>query len=93
MIACSMDLMPTASSFTFSVQAALTGETKGKDTLNGEEAHDTGITALYAGPSFGFTWGTALSAELAADLPVVQNNTQLQLVPDYRLRGAAVWRF
>jgi hypothetical protein len=78
---------------TFSVQGVLSGETKGKDTLKGVKAGDTAITALYAGPSFSFTWGTALSAELAADLPVVQNNTQLQLVPDYRLRGAAIWRF
>jgi hypothetical protein len=79
--------------YTLSLQGLLTGESKGKDTLSGVKANDTGITALYAGPSFGFTWGTALSVELAADLPVVQNNTQLQLVPDYRLRGAAIWRF
>jgi hypothetical protein len=79
--------------YTLSVQGLLTGESKGKDTLSGVKADDTGITALYAGPSFSFTWGTALSAELAADLPVIQNNTQLQLVPDYRLRGAVIWRF
>lgn len=79
--------------YTISLQGLVTGESKGKDTLNGVKADDTGITALYAGPSFSFTWGTALSAELAADLPVVQNNTQLQLIPDYRLRGAAIWRF
>ena len=29
----------------------------------------------------------------AVDVPVVQHETQLQIVADYRLRAAAVWRF
>jgi hypothetical protein len=40
-----------------------------------------------------FTWTTQLSAELTADLPVLQNNTALQTLPTFRLRGGLVWRF
>jgi hypothetical protein len=39
------------------------------------------------------TWHENLSAELAADFPVALNNTALQIVPDYRIRGALSWRF
>jgi hypothetical protein len=28
-----------------------------------------------------------------ADLPVLQNVTSLQIVPDYRIRAGLVWRF
>jgi hypothetical protein len=75
------------------VQALVSGETKGKDTLDDRRLDDTGITALYAGPGFTFTWGSSLAADIAADLPVVQNNTALQIVPDFRLRGGVTWRF
>jgi hypothetical protein len=78
---------------TLSVQAAFSGETKGKDTLDGVAADDTALTALYLGPDIAATWGTSLSAEIGADLPVLIHNTALQIVPDYRLRGALVWRF
>lgn len=74
-------------------QILFSGETKGNDTLDGEKAGDTGITALYLGPAFRFSWGTHLGSEIGADLPVLQNNTQLQIVPDYRLRGGISWRF
>lgn len=75
------------------VQVLVTGETKGNDELDGVKANDTGVTSLFAGPAFALTWRTSLNAELAADLPVVRHNTALQIVPDYRLRGAFTWRF
>ncbi|MGE5752789.1 MAG: hypothetical protein ACM319_04020 [Deltaproteobacteria bacterium] len=78
---------------TLGLQLALTGETKGKDKFQGQEAADTGITSLFLGPEASLTWHENLSAELAADFPVVENNTSLQIVPDYRLRGAVSWRF
>ena len=34
-----------------------------------------------------------VSAELGADLPVLINNTALQVVPDYRIRGGIAIRF
>jgi hypothetical protein len=79
--------------WTITVQGLFGGETKGKDEIDGVAADDTGITTLFAGPGFALTWGTSLHAELAADLPVVRNNTAVQIVPDYRLRGAVTWRF
>lgn len=79
--------------YSVSVQAALVGETKGQDRQQGRRLDDTAVTNLYAGPRIQVTWGTALSAEVAADLPVIQHNTALQIVADYRVRAAAVWRF
>jgi len=79
--------------YTLGVQAVLSGESKGKDTLAGVPADDTAITSFYAGPGLLFTWGTSLGAELAGDIPVVQNNSALQIVPDYRVRGGFTWRF
>jgi hypothetical protein len=79
--------------YSFGAQLLLSGETKGTDTLQGQSEGDTGITALYLGPAFRFGWGTHLGAQIGADLPVLQNNTQLQIVPDYRLRGGVTWRF
>jgi hypothetical protein len=79
--------------FSLAWQAVLSGETKGKDELDGDDLDDTSITSLYIGPGFTFTWGTSLSADIVADLPVLQNNSSLQIVPDYRLRGGITWRF
>jgi hypothetical protein len=78
---------------TLGLQLVLSGETKGKDTQAGETLDDTAITALYMGPSVRFTWGTQLSAELTGELPVVQNNTALQIVANYRIRAGVLWRF
>lgn len=79
--------------YAFSAQAVFSGETKGTDTVEGEKVDDTGLTALYLGPAFQFTWGTHLTAEIGADLPVLQHNTGLQILPAYRLRGGITWRF
>lgn len=79
--------------YSLGLQAVLSGETKGKDTQAGERLDDTGITALYVGPGFNLTWGTSLAVDLAVDVPVVQENTAVQIVPDYRIRGGMIWRF
>jgi hypothetical protein len=79
--------------YAFGAQVLFSGETKGTDTLKGERVGDTGLTALYLGPAFRFSWDVHLSIEIAADLPVLQNTTELQIVPDYRLRGGISWRF
>jgi hypothetical protein len=78
---------------TLGLQLAAIGETKGKDTFQGEVAQDTGISQITLGPEAAFTWHENLSAELGVDFPVVQNNTSLQIVGDYRIRAAASWRF
>jgi hypothetical protein len=79
--------------YTLGLQAALAGETKGTDEQRGERVGDTGLTAVYMGPRLLFTWGHALYADVAGELPVVQNNSGLQIVPDYRIRGGLTWRF
>lgn len=79
--------------YSLGLQAVVTGETKGKDELDGVPADDTGITALYAGPEVTFTWGSSLGADLVLDVPVVQHNTALQIVADYRVRAGFTWHF
>lgn len=78
---------------TLALQFIVSGETKKRDTFEGESADDTGITSVYLGPELNFTWSDKLSAELAVDIPVVMRNTALQLVPDYRVRAALTWHF
>jgi len=51
------------------------------------------VTAVYLGPQLSFTWTSKLSAQLGADLPVSIDNTALQTVPDYRVRGGLTWHF
>jgi hypothetical protein len=79
--------------FTVSLQANLSGESKQRDTFQGEKADDTGITSVYIGPQLTATWGEKLSAELGVDIPVSIDNTALQAVPDYRIRAAFTWHF
>jgi len=73
--------------------AVFSGGSKGNDRLRGKKLTDTGLTALYLGPAVDFTWGRRLHASFTADLPVLQNNSSLQIVADYRLRGGITWRF
>jgi hypothetical protein len=79
--------------YSFGAQALFSGETKGTDSVQGQNVGDTGLTTLSLGPAFRFSWGTHLAAEIVADLPVLQHNTGLQILPDYRLRGGITWRF
>lgn len=82
-----------AHSQTLGVQAVLTCDSKGTDALKGVRQPDTGYTALYAGPGISFTLDSNFSLDVIADIPAIQNNSALQLVPDFRIRGGAVWRF
>jgi len=86
-------LLNLNNSFTLSIQANVSGETKGKDELDGEKAEDTGITVVYLGPEVVLTWQETLSIEFGADFPMSIDNTALQIVPDWRLRGAVTWHF
>lgn len=79
--------------FTTGFQATISGESKGNDTLNGTTEDDTARTGVYVGPELVFTYGTSLGASIALDVSVVQNNSALQIVPDYRFRGGFTWRF
>ena len=74
------------------LQLACSGEHKDLDRFQGQPAEDTGITSVFLGPRLIASHGK-LSFELAAELPVLINNTALQAVPDYRLRGSFAFRF
>lgn len=79
--------------WTASFQFVVSGEDKGKDVQFGVKLDDTAITAVYLGPAVAITWLDHLSASLAVDLPVIQDVSGTQIVPDYRLRGGLSWRF
>ncbi len=79
--------------YTLGLQAIFSGETKGLDKLSGVKLGDTGYTGLYLGPGATFTWGENLQVTLGADIPVKRNNSEIQMVPDYRIRGGLTWRF
>jgi len=74
------------------VQLAVSGEHKDVDRFRGQPAEDTGITSVFLGPRLIASHGK-LSAEIAADLPVSIDNTALQAVPDYRVRGSFAIQF
>jgi hypothetical protein len=74
------------------LQLVCSGEHKGLDRFQGNAAEDTGITSVFLGPRVVASFGK-VSAELAVELPVSIDNTALQVVPDYRLRGSVAIRF
>ena len=75
------------------LQAFLSGLTKGNDEQDGQSVGDTAFTGLYMGPRAVFTWGRSLAADVSGELPLVQHNTGLQIVPDYTIRATLSWRF
>jgi hypothetical protein len=78
---------------TLALQAVVSGETKGQDTVNGEAMDDTAVTSVFLGPQISYTWSSWLSAMVGADLPVSIVSSGEQLVPNYRVRAAVTWRF
>ncbi|HSU54016.1 MAG TPA: hypothetical protein VLT36_08175 [Candidatus Dormibacteraeota bacterium] len=79
--------------YALSLEAIVSGENKGKDTFSAVEDPDSAETLVYLGPQINFTWRSKLSVLLAADLPVFRDNSGVQVMPDYRVRGAFTWRF
>jgi hypothetical protein len=75
------------------VQFRVSGSSKTNDTFQGVKATDTAMTDVYVGPLFTLQWSQRLSASMGIDLPVLQDETSLQAVPDYRVRGGVTWRF
>ncbi|HUR46833.1 MAG TPA: hypothetical protein VMZ27_13225 [Candidatus Saccharimonadales bacterium] len=79
--------------YTLSLQAVVSGEHKGTDRFRGHEAEDTGVTMVYAGPQVAVSWKENLSAEAGLDIPVIRDNTALQIVSDWRVRAGVTWHF
>jgi hypothetical protein len=82
-----------AHNYSLGLEAVLSCDTKGNDTIDDVPVTDTALTVLYAGPGVRVTAGTSLTAEVIGDLPAIENNSGLQVVPSYRIRGGLVWRF
>jgi hypothetical protein len=78
---------------TFAVQLICSGESKQKDEFRGELAEDTALTAVYLGPKFSGTFRDRIAAEVEIDIPVLIDNSALQIVPDYRVRAGISVRF
>jgi hypothetical protein len=76
-----------------SVGLNLSGEKKGEDDLEGEPLDDTAIDTVYGGISATYADRGRLYAELAVDLPIEQDNSGLQILPDSRLRAGLTVRF
>ncbi len=72
--------------------AVVSGEYRDVDRLEGYEADDTGITCVSVGPRVVASLGK-ISAEVAVELPVLIDNTVLQVVQGYRISGAMAFRF
>jgi hypothetical protein len=77
---------------TVGLQFVVSGEHKDVDRFRGAKAVDTGIDSVFLGPRLVASHGR-FSAEIAVDLPVAIDNTALQAVPDYRLRGGISVQF
>lgn len=74
------------------LQCVCSGEYKDVDRFRGAKAEDTGVTAVSLGPRVVASHGR-WSVEVAAELPVLIDNTALQAVPNYRLRGGIALQF
>jgi hypothetical protein len=74
------------------LQFVVSGEYKDVDRFRGKAAEDTGITSVFVGPRVVASRGR-WSAEVDVDLPISIDNTALQVVPDYRLRGGVSFHF
>jgi hypothetical protein len=74
------------------LQFVISGEHKDVDRFRGKPAEDTGITSVFVGPRAVASW-RRWSVELDVGLPVLIDNTALQVVPDYRLRAGISLQF
>ena len=74
------------------IEFMISGEHKDVDRFRGKPAADTGITSLFVGPRVVASHGH-WSAEADVDLPVLIDNTALQVVPDYRVRAGIGFHF
>jgi hypothetical protein len=74
------------------LQFAVSGDHKDVDRFQGKPAVDTGITSVSVGPRVVASFGK-MSAEIGTDLPVLIDNTSLQVVADYRIRAGFSIRF
>jgi hypothetical protein len=75
------------------VEFVCAGETKGEDKFRGRRSDDTSATNVYLGPKISASFRNRFTAEVALDIPVRQENSGIQIMPDYRLHAAIGWTF
>ena len=80
-------------SYTFSLEAAISGEHRGADTYKDQPVDSSGFTVVYVGPKVNYTWKDRLTAHLGVDFPVSVTNSGLQAVPGPRVRAGLTWMF
>ena len=78
---------------TFSLAANFVYDSEARAELFERKSNSTGMTVVYGGPQFNFTWGSHFSVQGGADLPIRIINNGFQNVPDYRAYGGLTWRF
>lgn len=76
-----------------SLQAMVSGDTKGKDEFGGYQLTGTSETGVYLGPQINFTWRDRIVAQLGAALPVSIETDGIQIVPTYRIFASATFHF
>jgi hypothetical protein len=79
--------------YSLALQMIASGAYKGNDELDGQSLDDSRAAFVFLGPGVTFTWSTSLGADITADLPVSRDNTGVQIVPSYRIRGGMTWHF
>lgn len=75
------------------VQALASEDHKGLDSLAGDAQVDTGISVRYLGARVSGSIGQRFTAQASVEIPVRIRTTETMVVPDYRLKAAANWRF
>ena len=79
--------------FNLALAAECTGSSKGQDVFQGNTATDTSGTVVYLGPQISANWGKRYHAEVSVQFPVLNENSGVQAVPDYRISATVGIRF
>ncbi len=75
------------------VQANLSGDSKGLDTVDDQKTTDTANHNLYIGPEITAMWSKRLVIGAALDVPLEEHNSATQLVPTWRSRASVTVMF
>ncbi len=74
-------------------QINLAGESKGLDTVAGQQTTDTANLNLYIGPEVSLMWNRRLIADLSFDYPLEEHDSAIQMDPTWRGRASLTYRF
>ena len=83
----------TADDLTIAVRGVVSGEEKGKDTFEGQAVEGSSVSNVYMGPEILLTIQSAISLEIALDIPLYADDSEATITPDYRLRSGVSYRY